>query len=191
MPPGGWYLPGEKLTGILYAELRRKLPEADVSSLVVTAFNQDRNHLLFRRRDVPTRVVLIDLNCQRGGKSKVHGPPVIFEGTFADFVAREAKRFELERRMDEKPIDVPGICPLCFAHVIDQGCCGIWTGSIRSKASNGPLHQTSCESCLLEVAATPTKEEAARGVFHWRFLEWHEEGASPAVHRELGITWPV
>jgi len=93
---------------------------------------------------------------------------VDFDGTFSEFAAREQRRHEIERRMIE-PSDAPGICPVCLAPVVDEGCGGIWTGSTKSKASNGPLHHATCKSCRSELTACPTHEEGEAGVFFWAF----------------------
>jgi len=91
--------------------------------------------VLLRRQDEPDTFIIIHLR----QKLQAAHSRAVFEGTFSEFAAREQQRHEIERRMIESPNAIPGICPVCFAAVTDEGCGGIWSGSIRAKAASGPL----------------------------------------------------
>ena len=67
----------------------------------------------------------------------------------------------------------PGICPICSASVQVGNSGGIWTGSMKSKARNGPLYHATCKACRSMLTASPTYEEAEAGVFIWEF--WKKE----------------
>ena len=162
----GWYCPNERWAQTLHVQLRRVLSEIDLLSWEIVACDQQRAYVLLRHEAKPDRFKVIHLT----RKSDVTRSPAVFDGTFSEFAAREQKRYEIERRMiDEKPNIIPGICPVCFAAVIDEGCGGIWTGSMKSKAANGPLHHATCGSCRALLTASPTHEEAKAGVFLWEF----------------------
>ena len=161
----GWYCPNERLAQTLHVQLRRTLPASDLLSLEMVAYHQDRDYVLLRHQAQPDRFTVVHLT----RKSDDTPSPSIFDGTFSEFAAREQKRYEIERRMIEQPNTIPGICPVCFAAVTDKGCGGIWTGSMKSKASNGPLHHAACENCGALLTASPTHEQAQAGVFLWKF----------------------
>ena len=111
--------------------------------------------MLLRRQDQPDRFIVIHLTRE----SDATHSPAVFNGTFSEFTTREQKRHEIMRRMIEQPNDIAGICPVCFTAVVDKGGGGIWTGSTKSKASNGPLHSATCNSCHSLLIATPTLYE--------------------------------
>ena len=173
----GWYCPKERLAPVLHAQLRQALPEDDLLSIEMVAYHQDRDHVLLRRRGEPTRVMVVHLSSNPVWKRIFKRWPVVFDGTFSEFAAREQERHEIEQRMIEQPNDIAGICPVCFAAVADEGCCGIWTGSLKSKAHNGPLHSATCKSCRSLLIAGPTHEDAKAGVFLWEFSEWGDDAA--------------
>ena len=156
---------------VLRAQLRRALPERDFLSVELVSYHQDRDEVLLLRKDQPSRFTVIHLT-QQAATTQL---PALFDGSFSDFAAREQKRHEIKRRMIETPNHVPGICPVCFAAVIDEGCCGIWTGSTKSRASNGPLHHTTCKKCRSLLIAMPTNEDADAGVFQWEFSKWGDD----------------
>jgi len=162
----GWYRPTEHLARVLRSQLERVLPESELHVDELLLYHQDRDDVLLRRKDQPERFAVVHL------ASNERGERVDFDGAFPEFAALEQRRHQIERRMIEQPNDSPGICPVCFAAVMDEGCCGIWTGSTKSKASNGPLHHATCKSCHSELTASPTDEEAGTGVFFWEFYRW-------------------
>ena len=175
----GWYCPKERLAQVLHAQLQQALPEEDLLSVEMVAYNQDRNQVLLRRRDKPARVMVVHLSLNPVRKRNAKRWPAIFDGTFSEFAAREQKRHEIEQRMIEQPNDIAGICPVCFAAVVAESCGGIWTGSTRSKAANGPLHSATCKSCRSLLIASPTYQESKAGVFLWEFDEWGDDAAQP------------
>ena len=62
----------------------------------------------------------------------------------------------------------PGQCPLCSAEIGNtKPAGGIWTGSTKSKASNGPVYGGHCTKCDEKLIAMPTSEEAEAGIFTW------------------------
>jgi hypothetical protein len=170
----GWY-PPRRHAGFLQAQLRGVLPESDLAAVEMVAYHQDRDCVLLRRRDDPARVMIVHANPAR--KKYATRWPVVFDGTFSEFTAREQKRHEIETRMIQEPNKVPGICPICFAAVADEGCGGIWTGSTKSKARNGPLHSATCKNCHALLISTPTYDESEAGVFIWEFSEWEDDAA--------------
>src|SRR5258706_11895187 len=107
----GWYCPNEHLAQILRAQLRRSLPERDFLSLELLSYHQDRDDVLLRHQDQPDRFTVIHLTQQTATMQS----PAVFDGSFSDFVAREHKRHEIERRLIETPNHIPGICPVCFS----------------------------------------------------------------------------
>ena len=163
----GWYRPRNRLAETLRAQLLCAVPESDLLSVEIVAYHQDRNDVLLRHKNQPDRFTVIHLT---GKPDATHSPG--FGGTFSQFSAREQKRHEVERRMIESPNNIPGVCPVCFSAVIDEGCGGIWTGSVKSKESNGPLHHGTCKTCRALLTASPTHEKAKEGVFLWRFWRW-------------------
>ena len=164
----GWYRP-QRIADILQTQLRRVLPERELAALEMVAYHQDRDCVLLRRRDDPASVMIVLANPHATRR------PVVFDGTFSEFTAREQKRHEIETRMIEQPNRVPGICPICFAAVSDEGCGGIWHGSMKSKARNGPLHSATCKNCHALFISTPTHEESKAGVFLWEFSKWEDD----------------
>jgi hypothetical protein len=167
----GWYCPNERLAETLHAQLRCSVPESDLLSVEMVAYHQDQDDVLLRHHDQPDRFTVIHLT----RKPDATHSPVVFHGTFPEFAAREEKRHEIERRMVERPNDISGIYPVCFASVTDDGCGGIWTGSAKSKAPSGPLHHATCKSCRALLTASPTHQEAEAGVFLWEFWRWGSE----------------
>jgi hypothetical protein len=165
----GWYQPTERLATILRSQLEHMLPEIELLVSELVLYHQDRDDVLVRDRRRPERFAVVHLASNEGGKR------IDFAGTFPEFAARESRRHEIERRMIESPVRERGICPVCFAGVVDEGCVGIWTGSTKSKASNGPLHYATCKRCRTELTASPTSEESNAGVFIWEFYRWGEE----------------
>jgi hypothetical protein len=162
----GWYRPTEHLARILRSRLEHFLPESELLAAELVLYHQNRDDVLLRRKELSDRVAVVHL------ASNERGQRIDFDGTFSEFAAREQRRYEIERRMIESPVHESGICPVCFAAVVDGGCGGTWTGSTMSKASNGPLHHATCGSCRSELTASPTYEESAAGVFNWEFLRW-------------------
>jgi len=169
----GWNYPSERVAQILFAQLQRTLSESELRSREIVAYHQDRDDVLLRRQDEPDTFIIIHLR----QKLQAAHSRAVFEGTFSEFAAREQQRHEIERRMIESPNAIPGICPVCFAAVTDEGCGGIWSGSIRAKAASGPLHHAACKSCHSSLTACPTHEQSEAGIFIWEFDAWGDDGA--------------
>jgi hypothetical protein len=162
----GWYSPKQHLVPILRSQLVRVLPQSELLVAELILFHEGRDDVLLRRQEPSDSFAVVHL------ASNERGQRVDFDGTFSEFASREQRRYEIERRMIEQPSNAPGICPVCFSLVVDEGCVGIWSGSTKSKASNGPLHHATCKSCRSELTACPTREEAGAGVFIWEFYKW-------------------
>jgi hypothetical protein len=70
--------------------------------------------------------------------------------------------------MPENGEVAPGVCPVCASAVADgRPIGGIWTGSAKSKARNGPMHATVCAKCGTKLLAMPTWEESEAGHLVW------------------------
>lgn len=70
--------------------------------------------------------------------------------------------------MNEPAQASPGVCPLCSVTVDNKASqVGIWTGSVKSKASNGPVYALTCSGCGESLVAMATREEANAGTFYW------------------------
>ena len=168
----GWYRPPEHLARILRQQLEQVLPKSELLTSELVLFHQDRDDVLLRLREPSDRFTAVHLARNERGQR------IDFAGTFAEFAAREQRRHEIEQRrreikkqMNAQP-RTPNTCPVCFAAVIDEGCGGIWTGSSKSKARNGPLHHATCKGCRSQLTASPTCEEAEAGIFVWELFKW-------------------
>jgi hypothetical protein len=159
------------LAKVLHAQLLRSMPESDLLAVELVSYHQDRDDVLLRHRDQPDRVTVVHLP----RKTATAPSPAVFDGSFADFAARERKRHEIQWRMRESPNRVPGLCPVCFAAVVDEGCVGIWSGTTNLKPTNGPLHHSTCKTCRSSLVAAPTNENARSGVFVWEFSKWGDD----------------
>lgn len=160
-----WRRPKEHLARTFRRDLERLLPGSEWLSGDLLLFHHERTRVLIRHKESPNRFAVIILGNRPSDK-------LDFEGTYEEFAAREQRRYEIERRMRSASNRVPGICPVCSAPVVNGGCGGIWTGGIKAKASNGPLHHSTCKDCGVELISTPTNEEADAGFFVWEFDQW-------------------
>lgn len=168
----GWYSPGDRLAGILNTLLRKTMTASDLDSTEIIAFHQDRDHVLLRRLEDPSRVMVVHANPTRRKFDKLW--PVVFEGTAIEFEMREGWRRMIEGQLTEKQTHHSGICPICSGPVVEELCGGVWSGSTSAKAHSGPLHAASCRRCHVSLIATPTKEEADAGSLVWEFYAWED-----------------
>jgi hypothetical protein len=172
----GWCYLKAHFAQILHPMLEHELPQTNLTLLEMVAYHQGQDDLLLLCLDHPDRFLVVKLSWTRKKRNGGKHRPVVFDGPFSEFAAKEQKRYAIKRRMIEEPNHVPGICPVCFVTISDQVLSGgIWTGGVGSKASNGPLHSTTCKNCHSMLIAMPTREDSEAGVFVWGFEEWGDE----------------
>jgi hypothetical protein len=97
--PEGWYYPDAAESELFHAELQRELPPGHLLFGVPVATFATRDgtdDTLFRHRDEPERFTLIHLTWL--GKTEINSehPTVEFDGTFAEFLADEERRYGLK-----------------------------------------------------------------------------------------------
>ncbi|MCU0867689.1 MAG: hypothetical protein MUC36_28225 [Planctomycetes bacterium] len=99
--PEGWFYPTADEAAALLQELLRELPPGHLLDDVrVETFAHRRgatDDVLFRHLDTTDRVTVIHLTWL--GRTEIHldHPGVEFDGTLADFVAEEERRWGLKR----------------------------------------------------------------------------------------------
>ena len=96
----GWYYPEPAVAQSLHAELQRELPPHHIlfgHAVETVAFRQDQDDVLFRHLDEPERFTVIHLSWIRKREIDAQHPSACFDGTFAQFVSEEQKKYELEK----------------------------------------------------------------------------------------------
>jgi len=97
----GWLYPADAaIAQSLHAELQRELPPRHLlfgRAVDAVAFRQDQDDVLFRHLDQPDRFTVIHLTWTRKREIDTKQPSVCFDGTFAEFVARERKTYEIPK----------------------------------------------------------------------------------------------
>jgi hypothetical protein len=94
----GWYYPDIAEAESLHAELQRELPPGHLLfGVPVTTFaaRNGTDDTLFRHHGEPERFTMIHLTWL--GKTEINSehPTVEFDGTFAEFIANEERRYGL------------------------------------------------------------------------------------------------
>ena len=96
----GWYYPDARVAQSLFAELQRELPPGHLlfgQHVETVAFRQDRDDVLYCHLDHSDKFTVIHLTWTRKREIDAQHPSVCFDGTFAEFVSEERKKYELER----------------------------------------------------------------------------------------------
>jgi hypothetical protein len=94
----GWYSPNQPVAQSLHAELQRELPPGQLifgRPVEAIAWRDDQDDVLFRHLDAPDRFTVIHLTWIRKQEIDAKHPTVCFDGTFAEFLAEEQRKYQM------------------------------------------------------------------------------------------------